>query len=60
MVRSPRFRLGNSALLIHLFSENTHFYNDETVTLNKVLIIVIIYSAEFTEIKDEGSWANLN
>lgn len=30
------------------------------VTLNKALIIVIISFAELIEIKDEGSWANLN
>lgn len=60
MVRSPGFLVGKSALLVHFFSENVHLYNDETVTLNKVLVIVIIYSPEFVEIKDEGSWANLN
>lgn len=30
------------------------------MTLFKALLVVIIYSAEFIEIKDEGSWANLN
>lgn len=60
MVRSPGFLAGNSALLIHFFPENVHLYNDETVTLFKVLVIVIMYSPEFIGIKDEGSWESLN
>lgn len=60
MGRSPRFLVKNSALLYTFSPGKVHLYNDETVTLFKVVVIVIIYSSEFIEIKDGGSWANLN
>lgn len=60
MGRSPRFLVRNSALLCTFSPGKVHLYNKETVTLFKVVVIIIIYTAEFIEIKDEGSWANLN